>query len=189
MITRKLKELRLKQNSLVLWFTGLPSSGKTTIGRELEKKLHSNHYFSVVLDGDILRSGVSWELKYNTADRVENVARAAHIAKILVDNGIIVICCLISPLHEMRKMAQNMIGSNDFYTVYVNCPIGVCEQRDVKGLYVKARKGQIEDFTGIDAPYEAPLNPDIMINTHEMMIDECVEKIYDKIKNLIINNQ
>jgi adenylylsulfate kinase len=185
MITRNLKELRLKQNAICLWFTGLSGAGKTTIGRLLEQRLHTYHYFSIVLDGDILRKGLSWDLGYSNADRKENIVRTAQIAKLLIDNGVIVICCLISPLHEMRKTAQEIIGAEDFYTVWVNCPLEVCEQRDVKGLYDKARKGQIKDFTGIDSDFEKPLNPDIIVNTHEKIPEECVDIIWKKIKNII----
>jgi adenylylsulfate kinase len=174
------KENLLKQKGIAIWFTGLSGSGKTTIAIALEKQLHGKGLLTQILDGDNIRTGINNNLGFSDTDRAENIRRIAEITKLFVNSGIITICCFVSPTEEIRNSARNIIGSNDFIEVFVNTPIEVCEQRDVKGLYAKARKGEIKDFTGITAPFEAPINPTIEL-TDKLSIEESIKKIIEKI--------
>ncbi len=174
---RQKKEKLLEQHSKVVWMCGLSGAGKSTIANELEKQLFDRGYLAQILDGDILRSGLNKDLGYSENDRNENLRRIAELSKLLLTCGIISINAFISPTEESRSLAREIIGKNDFIEVFINAPIEVCEIRDTKGLYVKARKGLIKDFTGIDAPFNLPLNPDIEINTDKLTIDESVSKL------------
>lgn len=174
------KEQLLKQKGMAIWFTGLSGAGKTTIAIALERELYKKGFLSQILDGDNIRSGINCNLGFSDADRIENIRRIAEVAKLFVECGIITICCFISPTDEIRTIAKNIIGKNDFVEVFVNTPLEICEKRDVKGLYAKARRGEIKDFTGIDAPFEKPENPTIEI-TDALSIEECVKKILAKI--------
>lgn len=175
------KEQLLKQKGIAIWFTGLSGSGKTTIAIALEKELHSKGLLTQILDGDNIRTGINNNLGFSDVDRIENIRRIAEVTKLFVNSGVITICCFVSPTEEIRNNAKNIIGANDFIEVFVNTPLEVCEKRDVKGLYAKARKGEIKDFTGINAPFEAPVNPEIEL-TNALSIEESVKKILDKIK-------
>jgi adenylylsulfate kinase len=175
------KEKLLKQRGIVIWMTGLSGSGKTTIAASLEKTLHKRGLLTQVLDGDNIRSGINSNLGFSESDRKENIRRIAEIAKLFANCGIITICCFISPTKALRDKAREIIGDEDFVEIYMNAALETCEQRDVKGLYAKARKGEIPDFTGISAPFEAPVSPDIILNTGELSIEECTKKIIESI--------
>lgn len=178
MIQRESKEVLLEQKSCALWMTGLSGSGKSTIALALEKKLHQEGFLTQVLDGDNIRNGLNNNLGFSEADRVENIRRIAEVSKLFVQCGIISINCFVSPTKESRAMAREIIGNSDFIEVYINTPLEICEQRDVKGLYAKARRGEIKDFTGIHQAFEAPEKPALEIKTDGVSIDLCVEKIY-----------
>ncbi len=184
-LNREDKQTFLKQKSKVLWFTGLSGSGKSTIAIALEKKLQKKGFLTQILDGDNVRTGINNNLGFSNQDRTENIRRIAEISKLFLDCGVITLNSFVSPTIKIRELAKNIIGENDFLEIYVNAPLEVCEQRDVKGLYKKARKGEIKDFTGIDAPFEESKNPFIEIRTDKSTVDQLVEEIYDKIKNLI----
>ena len=175
------KEKLLEQKGFAIWFTGLSGSGKTTIAIELEKELHNKGLLTQILDGDNIRTGINNNLGFSDADRTENIRRIAEVAKLFVNSGLVTICCFVSPTEEIRNTAKNIIGTNDFLEVFVNTPIEICEQRDVKGLYAKARKGEIKDFTGVSAPFEAPANPAIEL-TDKLSVAESVNKIIEKLK-------
>ncbi len=186
-LQRKDKEAFLKQRSKVIWLTGLPCSGKTTIGDGVEKELHKRGFFTQFLDGDNVRAGINNNLGFSEEDRKENIRRIAEVSKLFLYNGIITINCFVSPTREIRNQARNIIGKNNFIEVYVNTPVEICETRDIKGLYKKARKGEINDFTGINAPYEPPENPALEIKTNEQTIEESINKILEYILPLIMN--
>lgn len=164
-----------------LWLTGLSGSGKTTVSIALADQLANSNLCTYIIDGDILRSGLCKDLGFSLDDRKENIRRAAEVAKILNDAGIVVICALISPLDEDRRIAKSIIGEHNFFEIYLSTPLSVCEKRDVKGLYKKARAGLIENFTGISSPYEAPQTPWISIDTSNKNIDEITSSIINKL--------
>ncbi len=185
-LSREDKEKLLRQRSLVIWMVGLSGSGKSTLARLLENTLYENGYLTQILDGDNLRTGVNRNLGFSAEDREENIRRAAEVSKLFMECGVITICSFISPSEKIRNMAREIIGAGKYYEVYVNSPLETCEQRDVKGLYAKARRGELKDFTGIDAPFEAPLNPDLEIRTDLYDVKESheilAENIFKKIK-------
>lgn len=176
-LQRSDKEAFLKQRSKVIWMTGLSGSGKTTLATSLEKELHKKGFFTQILDGDNIRTGINQNLGFSDEDRTENIRRVAEISRLFLNCGIITINCFISPTKSMREQAIKIIGKNDFIEIFVNAPIEVCEQRDKKGLYEKARRGEIKDFTGVNAPFEPPENPDIEVNTDLLSVEECLKKI------------
>ena len=180
------KERLLNQKALVIWMVGLSGSGKSTLAKELEQTLHQEGFLTQLIDGDNLRTGINNNLGFSAEDRLENIRRAAEVSKLFLNCGIITICSLISPTEEIRQLAKGIIGEKDFCEVYINCPIEECERRDVKGLYQKARKGEIKHFTGIDAPFDAPQNATIEVNTFLHDLEYCkkeiIQKIYTKIK-------
>ncbi len=180
-ISRKEKEAFLKQRSRVVWMTGLSGSGKTTLAKYLERKLLDNGYFTKLLDGDNVRSGLNKGLSFSEADRQENIRRIAEVSKLFMDGGIISINCFVSPTKEIRTLASDIVGTEDFIEVFINTPLEECEKRDVKGLYKKARAGEIKDFTGISAPFEAPEHPSIEIQTKGKTIEESGEELYEKL--------
>ena len=184
-LSRNDKETYLNQNAKALWFTGLSGSGKSTVAKGLEKKLFEKRIFVQVLDGDNVRTGINNNLGFSEEDRTENIRRIAEVSKLFLNCGIVTINCFVSPTIEMREHARNIIGSGDFLEVFINAPLEVCETRDVKGLYAKARSGEISNFTGIDAPFEPPLNPDIEVRTDLMNEEESVEKILSEIIPII----
>lgn len=177
MIPRGRKEALLGQNSVMIWFTGLSGSGKTTLALALEHKLQERGLLARVLDGDNIRTGINSNLGFSEADRMENIRRIAEIGKLFVDTGIITIAAFISPTHAMRKMAADIIGEKDFMEIYLSTPLEECEKRDVKGLYAKARRGEIQNFTGITAPFEAPLRPALTLDTSVLSLEESMEKL------------
>jgi len=179
-LTREEKENLLKQNSMVIWMTGLSGSGKSTIAIGLEKKLFERGILTQVLDGDNVRTGINKNLGFSEEDRTENIRRIAEVSKLFLNCGVVCINCFVSPTIEIRANAKKIIG-NDFVEVYINTPIEECEKRDVKGLYKKARAGEIKDFTGINAPFEAPTHPDIEIKTVGKTIDESVNELLNLI--------
>lgn len=167
----------------VIWLTGLSGSGKSTIGRALADRLRAQGARVAELDGDALREGLNSDLGFSDEDRTENIRRAAHVARIMRNGGAIVICSFISPLAEMRAMARKIVGSG-FSEVFVNCPIEICAQRDVKGLYAKVTAGEIKDMTGIGSDYQPPSDPEVEVRTHEQSIEECVAEILQYLDSL-----
>lgn len=182
---RKVKEEILRQSAKVIWFTGLSGSGKTTLASNLEKELFFRRYFCQVLDGDNIRTGINNNLGFSKEDRLENIRRIAEVSKLLINTGMITICSFISPTEEIRSMARNIIGEKDFIEIFLNTPLEVCEERDVKGLYKRARAGEIKDFTGISSPFEAPANPDVEIDTSVVKIKDSVDLIFNAIADRI----
>lgn len=184
-LDRKSKENRLQQKGKVIWLIGLSGSGKSTIAKTIEKKLFQEGFITQLLDGDNLRFGLNGDLTFSSQDRVENLRRTAEVAKLFKESGIITFCSFITPTEASRQKAQAIIGSNDYIEVYIDCPLEVCEQRDVKGLYKKARAGEIPDFTGISSPFEEPKNAAISLKSGSKSLDECVEELYQFILPLI----
>ena len=181
MLTRIEKEKMLHQKAVVVWLTGLSGSGKTTLSENIEKILFQKGYLTQILDGDRLRQGVNNNLGYNEQDREENIRRIAEISKIFLNCGIICINSFISPTEKMRQLARDIIGSEHFIEIFLSASLEVCEKRDIKGLYKEARNGNIKNFTGIDSLYEIPLNPDLVINTGMLSIEEAVVKCLEVI--------
>lgn len=179
MLTRKDKEDLLKQHSVMIWFTGLSGSGKSTLAIALERELQQRGLLCRILDGDNIRSGINNNLGFSEEDRVENIRRIAEIGKLFVDTGIITIAAFISPNNDIREMAANIIGKENFMEVFVSTPIEACEKRDVKGLYAKARRGEIRNFTGVSAPFEAPLHPALSLDTSILSVEESVNKLLE----------
>jgi adenylylsulfate kinase len=176
--------------SMVVWFTGLSGSGKSTLSNLLEQRLHSKGLHTYVLDGDNIRGGLNKDLDFTEAGRTENIRRIGEVARMFADAGIIVIAAFISPYDKDRKLAKTLIGPELFIEVYLDCPVEVCEQRDVKQLYSMARAGQLKNFTGIDAPYEIPQKPDVVLRTGEMSTELSVDLLYDAIMaRLFINKE
>ena len=176
-----------KQNSFLIWFTGLSGSGKSTLANALEYKLFQEGYKTYALDGDNIRKGINKDLNFSPEDRTENIRRIAEVANLMVDAGLIVIAAFVSPYKKDRKNIENIVGKDNFVEVFVNTSIAECEKRDVKGLYKKARAGEIKDFTGVNAPYENPDNPTIEIVTDDKTVEKSVDIIYNLIKNKIKN--
>lgn len=181
MLSRKEKEALLGQRAVMVWFTGLSGSGKSTIAIALERELHRRGMLCRILDGDNIRSGINNNLGFTEADRVENIRRIAEVSRLFVDTGIITIAAFISPNSDIREMAADIIGRDDFLEIYVSTPLEACEHRDVKGLYAKARKGEIKNFTGISAPFEAPAHPALTLDTSVLTLEESVRKLLDLI--------
>jgi bifunctional enzyme CysN/CysC len=174
------KESRAKQKlqtPKVIWFTGLSGSGKSSIANILEKKLQSLGRHTITLDGDNIRHGLNRDLGFTEADRVENIRRVGELAKLMLDSGLICITSFISPFESERSMARTLVSENEFIEVFVDTPLSVCEQRDVKGLYAKARAGEIPNFTGISSPFETPKNPEIRIDTTNISAEEAANQI------------
>ncbi len=183
-LSGKDKENLLGQRGLVIWMVGLSGSGKSTLARSLEKELHNSGILTTLLDGDNLRTGINNNLGFTENDRTENIRRAAEVSKLFVQNGIVTICSLISPTEEIRKMAKEILGSH-YFEVFIECPLEICEQRDVKGLYAKARKGLIPNFTGIDSPFEPPKNANLVVNTAAGSESESLKLLIETILPLV----
>lgn len=179
MLSKEDKEHFLNQHAKVLWFTGLSGSGKSTIALGLEKALHDKDFLTQVLDGDNVRTGINNNLGFSDEDRTENIRRIAEISKLFINCGIITINSFVSPTNEIRNQAKEIIGADNFVEIFIDTPLEICEQRDVKGLYKKARAGEIKDFTGINAPFEAPQNADLVIKTENKSIEESVNEVFN----------
>ena len=181
-VTRERREQRNRHKGAVVWFTGLSGAGKSTIAHSVEERLFQLGCQSYVFDGDNVRHGLCSDLGFSEEDRSENIRRIAEMCNLFVDAGVIALTAFISPLHRDREMVRNLMGK-DFLEVYCHCPVEVCEQRDVKGLYKKARAGEIDNFTGISAPYEEPEDPDLVIDTDTLELDESVDKVIELLLN------
>ena len=169
--------------SFLIWFTGLSGSGKSTIANKVESALYKRNIRTYALDGDNIRKGINNDLGFSPGDRSENIRRIGEISKLFIDAGVVVLAAFVSPYKKDREAVKSIVGKNNFVEVYINTSLEECEKRDVKGLYKKARKGEIKDFTGINAPYEAPESPDIEIKTEQLNIDQSVTKIMDFISH------
>ena len=181
MMTRADKEKLLGQRGVMIWFTGLSGSGKSTVALGVERELHKRGVLCRILDGDNIRSGNNKNLGFSADDRKENIRRIAEVGKLFVDTGIVTLAAFISPTNESRQMAAGIIGMEDFKEVYISTPLEVCEKRDVKGLYARARRGDIQNFTGISAPFEVPENPALSLDTSVLSLEECVNKVLELI--------
>lgn len=188
MLDRAAKEALLGQRGVCIWMTGLSGSGKSTIAIGLERKLHDEGRFAIVLDGDNLRAGLNHDLGFSDADRTENIRRVAEVAKLFAQNGIICICTFVSPTRAIRDQARSIIGPADFVEVFIDTPLELCEKRDVKGLYSKARAGEVKDFTGISAPFEAPEQPHVRIATAAQNEEQSTDLLHRSILKRITPN-
>lgn len=177
MLQRSDREKLLGQKGILLWFTGLSGAGKTTLALALERELYRQGCLCRLLDGDNIRYGLNKDLGFSAAARTENIRRIAEVSRLFVDSGIVTLAAFISPTREMRRLAADIVGKEDFYEIYLDTPLEVCEQRDVKGLYRKARRGEIPHFTGISAPFEPPENPFLQIDTGRYGLRECVGRL------------
>lgn len=185
MLSREDKESLLHQRGIMIWMTGLSGSGKSTVAIGVERELHNRGILCRILDGDNIRAGINSNLGFSEEDRRENIRRIAEIGKLFVDTGIVTIACFVSPTTELREMARKIIGEKDFREVYIATPLAECERRDVKGLYARARRGEVKDFTGISAPFEAPTTPDLSLDTSKMALKEEVEAVIELINKNI----
>ncbi len=179
MLSREEKEQLLHQRGIMIWMTGLSGSGKSTVAIGVERELHRRGILCRILDGDNIRAGINSNLGFSAEDRRENIRRIAEIGKLFVDTGIVTIACFVSPTTELREMARQIIGEKDFREVYIATPIEECERRDVKGLYARARRGEVKDFTGISAPFEAPTHPDLSLDTSKMTLKQEVDAVVE----------
>ena len=187
-VTRGRRNQSNNHQSVVLWFTGLSGSGKSTLAHVLEEKLFKKGCKTFVLDGDNVRHGLNSNLDFSDNDRKENIRRIGEVAKLMLESGLIVMTAFISPFREDRAAVRNLISNNDFIEIYCKASLKTCEERDVKGLYKRARAGEIKNYTGIDSPYEAPENPELIIETDKETLDESVSKIYSFLKRKAIIN-
>lgn len=185
MLTREDREQQLSQCAAMIWLTGLSGSGKSTLSVALERELYRRGFKVRLLDGDNIRSGINKNLGFSPEDRLENIRRIAEIGRLFVDSGIVTISAFISPTEEIRELAREIIGADDFMEVYVSTPIEECERRDVKGLYKKARAGVIKEFTGVSQPFEAPAHPALAVDTTNLTVEECTEMILSKVLSRI----
>lgn len=183
MMTRKDRERLLHQRGMMVWFTGLSGSGKSTVALGVERELAAKGILCRILDGDNIRAGINSNLGFSQEDRRENIRRIAEVGKLFVDTGVVTLACFVSPTEDIREMARQIIGEDDFKEIYVSTPIEVCERRDVKGLYARARRGEVKDFTGISAPFEAPQHPALSIDTSSLSLEESVKRVVDLILN------
>ncbi|MES9924495.1 MAG: adenylyl-sulfate kinase [Candidatus Thiodiazotropha endolucinida] len=181
-VTRERREKMNRHRAKLLWFTGLSGSGKSTLAHALEEELHQRECRTYVFDGDNVRHGLCRDLGFSTEDRSENIRRIGEMAKLFVDAGVIALTAFISPIREDRERARGLFPHGDFIEVYVSCPLEVCESRDVKGLYKKARSGEIPNFTGISAPYDVPDKPEIVIETQDRTVQECVHELIEALE-------
>ena len=177
MLARADKERLLGQRGVMLWFTGLSGSGKSTVAVALERELHRRGRLCRLLDGDNIRTGINAGLGFSADDRRENIRRIAEVGKLFVDTGIITLAAFVSPTEELRTLARDIIGAADFKEIFVATPQEECERRDVKGLYARARRGEVKNFTGISAPFEAPQNPALVLDTTDTPVEESVGKV------------
>lgn len=186
LVTRQMRESLNGHKSIALWFTGLPSSGKSTIAHALEKMLHDMGLKTYTFDGDNVRHGLCSDLGFSPEDRAENLRRIGEMIKLFLDAGIIALAAFVSPLKEDREKVKKIVGKENFVEIYCRCPVEVCKLRDTKGMYKKAETGEIKYYTGVSAPYEEPENPDIVLDTHLFSIEECIEKVFNYIQDMIL---
>lgn len=179
LLQKAAKEKMLSQKGMVFWLTGLSGAGKSTLAQHLEKNLHEKGHFCKVLDGDNIRAGICRDLGFSLEDRKENIRRVAEVARLFADGGVVTICSFISPTYDIRKMATEIVGADQFREVFIECNLDVCEQRDTKGLYKKARNHEIKDFTGIHSPYHEPVDPALRLNTSEQSVEESSAILFD----------
>ena len=187
-ISKEKKEKLLNQKGKVVWLTGLSGSGKTTIALQLEKELYKLGFLVQILDGDNIRAGINNNLSFSEGDRTENIRRIAEVSKLFLNCGIITINCFVSPTIKMRQIAKKIIGKENYYEIFIDADLETCEKRDVKGLYKKARNGEIKNFTGIDSEYEKPNNPSLEVNTSQLSIDQSIEIILKNVLPQLKNN-
>ncbi|MDV5172125.1 adenylyl-sulfate kinase [Photobacterium rosenbergii] len=176
-ISHEARAAQKKQKPVILWFTGLSGSGKSTVANAVEKKLFDKNCHSYLLDGDNIRHGLNKDLSFSDLDRIENIRRIGEVSKLFVDSGLIVLTAFISPFIGDRQLVRELVNNDEFVEVYIDTPLEVCESRDPKGLYKKARAGEIKNFTGIDSAYEAPVSPEVHVKTAELSIEECAEQV------------
>lgn len=181
MMSRQDRETLLGQHGLMVWFTGLSGSGKSTVALGVERELHARGLLCRILDGDNIRAGINNNLGFSQEDRCENIRRIAEVGKLFVQTGVITLACFVSPTEDIREMARQIVGDEDFKEVFISTPLAECERRDVKGLYAKARQGLVKDFTGISAPFEAPRNPALSIDTSRIPLEESVKLVVEMI--------
>lgn len=181
MMSRQDRETLLGQHGLMVWFTGLSGSGKSTVALGVERELHARGLLCRILDGDNIRAGINNNLGFSQEDRYENIRRIAEVGKLFVQTGVITLACFVSPTEDIREMARQIVGDEDFKEVFISTPLVECERRDVKGLYAKARQGLVKDFTGISAPFEAPRNPALSIDTSRIPLEESVKQVVEMI--------
>ena len=181
-VDAKLRRKLINQKPILIWLSGLSGSGKSTIANDLEKKLYENGFLSYLLDGDNIRIGLNKDLGFSDEDRKENIRRISEVSRLMLDAGLIVITAFISPFEEERELAKSLVKEETYFLVHVDCSVEKCEERDVKGLYKKARAGEIKNFTGIDDPYEAPLNAEVILNSHEMSLQEEVDTLLNVLR-------
>ncbi len=187
-ISKEKKEKLLNQKGKVVWLTGLSGSGKTTIALQLEKELYKLGFLVQILDGDNIRAGINNNLSFSEDDRTENIRRIAEVSKLFLNCGVITINCFVSPTIKMRQIAEKIIGKENYYEIFINADLETCEKRDVKGLYKKARNGEIKNFTGIDSEYEKPNNPSLEVSTSQLSIDQSIEIILKNVLPQLKNN-
>jgi len=189
-IDRSQRESQNGHKSTILWFTGLSGSGKSTLAHAVEDRLHKMNCRTTVLDGDNIRHGLCGDLGFSDEARVENIRRIGEVAKLFLDAGVIALTAFISPFIADRNRVRNLVEDGDFVEIFCRCSLDTCEQRDVKGLYKKARSGEIKEFTGISSPYEEPVNPEILVDTDKLALDECVDKVIQYLteKEIISNS-
>ena len=187
-ISKEKKEKLLNQKGKVVWLTGLSGSGKTTIAIQLEKELYKLGFLVQILDGDNIRAGINNNLSFSESDRTENIRRIAEVSKLFLNCGIITINCFVSPKTKMRQIAKKIIGKENYYEIFIDADLETCEKRDVKGLYKKARNGEIKNFTGINSQYEKPNNPRLEVNTSQLSIEESIEVILKNVLPQLKNN-
>lgn len=185
-VTRERRQQQNGHKSVILWFTGLSASGKSTLAHTVEEELHRRGAKTFVLDGDNVRHGLCSDLKFSNEDRKENIRRIGETAKLMIESGVIVLTAFISPFREDRRVARSLFSDGEFIEVYCDCSLEECEKRDPKGIYEKARKGEIAHFTGISSPYEVPEKPEISINTYELPLSESVQKIVEYLLDRVI---
>ncbi|OGT03259.1 MAG: adenylyl-sulfate kinase [Gallionellales bacterium RBG_16_57_15] len=188
-VTRQRREQQNGHRGAIIWFTGLSGAGKSTLAHAVEEALHQRGCHTFVLDGDNVRHGLCQDLGFSTADRIENIRRIGEVAKLFMESGTIVLTAFISPFRADRERVRGMVGHGDFIEIYCDTPIETCEARDTKGLYEKARAGQIAEFTGISSPYEAPEKPELAVNTGKDELDACVRQVVDEMaqRGIIVN--
>ena len=184
-VSQSQRQELLKQKAKLIWFTGLSGSGKSTLAVQLEAVLYTKGYKTYLLDGDNIRAGINKDLSFTDADRIENIRRIGEVSKLMLDSGIIVLSAFISPFQSDRDQVKKIVGTENYIEVFVDTPLEVCEQRDVKGLYKKARAGEIKNFTGIDSAYEIPARPDIIIQTHVLSVNDSLDLLLSAVEKKI----